>query len=98
MTLSGLEGVDNLSPRLCVSAMLASRPVTLTGILPRSEFQAKAAWGGAGIFARPIGCGAEADLPLGQGADPRPLARKRVIENLAEHEALVGADAADEPG
>ncbi|HTU21986.1 MAG TPA: FtsX-like permease family protein [Gemmataceae bacterium] len=98
LTLSGLEGVDNLSPRLCVSAVLAGRSVTLTGILPRSEFQAKAAWGGAGIFARPAGCGAEADLPLGQGDGPRLLARKRIIENLAEHEALIGADAAERAG
>jgi putative ABC transport system permease protein len=93
ITLSNLEGVDNLSPKLCVPATLGERQVTLTGILPRSEFQAKAAWGGAGVFARPIGCGAHADLPS-QPADPKALARKRVIETLGETEALVGADCA----
>lgn len=93
ITLSKLEGVDNLSPKLCVPATLGDRQVTLTGILPRSEFQAKAAWGGAGVFARPIGCGAHADLPS-QPADPKSLARKRVIETLGETEALVGADCA----
>jgi putative ABC transport system permease protein len=98
LTLSGLEGVDNLSPRLCVSAVLAGRPVTLTGILPRSEFQAKAAWGGAGIFARPAGCGAEAELPNVQIADAATLARKRIIDHLAEQEALIGADAAARAG
>ena len=97
LTLSGLEGVDNLSPRLCVPATLDGRTVTLTGILPRSEFQAKAAWRGAGIFARPAGCGAEADLP-GAVPDPRALARKRVIENLDEQQALIGADVAARAG
>lgn len=94
ITLSKLQGVDNLSPKLCVPAALGGREATLTGILPRSEFQAKSAWGGAGIFARPIGCGAQADLPDRKPADPKALARKRVIETLGEREALVGAEAA----
>jgi putative ABC transport system permease protein len=98
LTLSGLEGVDNLSPRLCVPAALGGQAVTLAGILPRSEFRAKAAWQGAGIFARPAGCGAAADLPVGAAADQRALARKRVIESLADHEALVGADTAVRAG
>jgi putative ABC transport system permease protein len=42
LALSNLEGVDNLSPKLCVPATLSGRNVTLTGILPTSEFQAKA--------------------------------------------------------
>jgi putative ABC transport system permease protein len=33
LTLSGLEGVDNLSPRLCVPAALAGGTVTLAGML-----------------------------------------------------------------
>jgi putative ABC transport system permease protein len=98
ITLSRLEGVDNLSPKLCVPATLRGRPVTLTGILPRSEFRAKAAWGGAGVFARPIGCGAQADLPDARLADPKALARKRVIETLGDHETLVGADLAERHG
>jgi putative ABC transport system permease protein len=99
ITLSRLEGVDNLSPKLCVPATLGDRPVTLTGILPKSEFAAKAAWRGAGIFSRPIGCGAQADIPGGeQLADPKTLVRKRVIETLGESEALVGADVAARVG
>jgi putative ABC transport system permease protein len=98
ITLSKLEGVDNLSPKLCVPATLGGRPVMLTGILPRSEFRAKAAWGGAGVFARPVGCGAQADLPDGKPADPKALARKRVIETLGDCETLVGADIAARHG
>ncbi len=95
LTLSSLEGVDNLSPKLCVRTELAGRPIIVTGILPRSEFQSKAAWGGAGIFARPIGCGSAAVVPGAEApADPGALAHRRVIETLAEREALLGADVA----
>jgi putative ABC transport system permease protein len=98
LAMSGLEGVDNLSPKLCVRAELAGRPVTLTGILPKSEFQAKAMWAGVGIFTRPIGCGA-ADLPGEQKpVDPQTLVRKRVIETLDDAEALIGADVAARAG
>lgn len=94
LTMSNLEGVDNLSPKLCVPVELEGRQFTLTGILPKSEFQAKAAWAGAGIFSRPIGCGA-----IDVGTTPKPedkktLVRKRVIDDLGTDEALVGADTA----
>jgi putative ABC transport system permease protein len=99
LALSDVEGVDNLSPKLCVAGILKCRPVMLTGILPRSEFQAKAAWRGAGVFARPAGCGAAADLPAAAvPSDPRALAHKRVIETLGENEVLVGADVAGRAG
>jgi putative ABC transport system permease protein len=66
---------------------------TLTGILPKSEFQAKAAWQGAGIFSRPAGCGAMPTLPFAND-DKKTLVRQRVIENLENDEVLVGADVA----
>ncbi|QDS88090.1 MULTISPECIES: ABC transporter permease [Rosistilla] len=94
LTMSNLAGVDNLSPKLCVPVDLEGRQFTLTGILPKSEFQAKAAWGGAGIFSRPIGCGA---IDVGVAAEPedkKTLVRNRVIDDLATDEALVGADTA----
>jgi putative ABC transport system permease protein len=94
LTMSQVQGVDNLSPKLCVPVTLQGRNFALTGILPKNEFQAKAAWAGAGIFSRPIGCGA-----IDVAAEPKPedkktLVRKRVIETLDAHEALVGADVA----
>ncbi len=94
LTMSNLQGVDNLSPKLCVPVMLADRKYSLTGILPKSEFQAKAAWAGAGIFSRPIGCGAidMGDTPPEE--DKKTLTRKRVIKDLAHDEILVGADVA----
>lgn len=77
------------------SASSASREqtFTLTGILPKSEFQAKAAWQGAGIFSRPAGCGAMPTLPFAND-DKKTLVRQRVIENLENDEVLVGADVA----
>jgi len=94
LTMSDVQGVDNLSPKLCVSVNLKGRDFALTGILPKNEFQAKAAWGGAGIFSRPIGCGAiDAGLES-EPEDKRTLVRKRVIEDLGSHEILLGADVA----
>jgi putative ABC transport system permease protein len=94
LTMSDIEGVDNLSPKLHVPVELGGRNFALTGILPKSEFQAKAAWAGAGIFSRPIGCGA-----IDVGAEPEPedkktLVRKRVIKDLGSHEILIGSDVA----
>ncbi len=94
LTMSNVQGVDNLSPKLCLPLDIQGRRFTLTGILPKSEFQAKAAWAGAGIFSRPIGCGA---IDVGGAPEPedkKTLVRKRVIETLEDHEALVGADVA----
>jgi putative ABC transport system permease protein len=94
LTMSNVQGVDNLSPKLCVPVNLQGKDYALTGILPKSEFQAKAAWAGAGVFSRPIGCGAIDLAAEPKPEDKRTLVRKRVIETLDAHETLVGADAA----
>lgn len=92
---SDLQGLDNLSPKLSTTVELKGKPFTLTGILPKNEFQAKAAWQDAGIFTRPKGCGTVVDLP-GMGVAPakETLVRKRVINTLGDSEALVGAEMA----
>ena len=56
LAFSNLEGVENLAPKLCVPARLNERNVILTGILPQSEFQAKAAWQSANLFSKHKGC------------------------------------------
>jgi putative ABC transport system permease protein len=95
LTTSDLQGLDNLSPKLSVPAVVRGRNVTLTGILPKDEFQAKAAWQGAGIFSRPQNCGTVADIPGLSSVSPKEtLVRKRVIETLGGNEILVGADVA----
>ena len=95
LSQSNLQGVDNLSPKLSVPVELRGRKFTLTGILPKSEFQAKALWQAAGIFSRPQGCGTVSAIPGLTLEQPKEtLVRTRVIENLSDSEALVGADVA----
>ncbi|MGD0898826.1 MAG: FtsX-like permease family protein [Thermoguttaceae bacterium] len=96
LAMSDLAGLDNISPKLSLPVELGGKTFTLTGILPKSEFQAKAAWGGAGIFSRPIGCGASVGMMGSE--DKKTLARKRVIETLEDNEVLVGADVAAKLG
>ncbi len=97
LAMSDLAGLDNISPKLSMPIELQGKTFTLTGILPKSEFQAKAAWSGAGIFSRPIGCGAGSVGMMGS-EDKKTLARKRVIETLEDNEVLVGADVAAKLG
>lgn len=95
LAASGIQGLDNLSPKLSVPFDNAGKRFTLTGILPMNEFKAKAMWQGAGIFARPEGCGVVAEVPGAAQAPPKEvLARKRVIETLGDDEALLGAELA----
>jgi putative ABC transport system permease protein len=96
LTGSDLQGLDNLSPKLSVPLELEGRNFVLTGILPKNEFQAKTMWQGAGIFARPVeGCGEVADVPdIFKPPVKETLVRKRVIDDLAGDEALIGADVA----
>ncbi len=96
---SNLQGVDNLSPKLSVPVEMQGRKFTLTGILPKSEFQAKALWQAAGIFSRPQGCGTVLAIPGLTPQQPKEtLVRTRVIDNLSDNEALVGADVASSLG
>lgn len=99
LVMSDLQGLDNLSPKLSMPVSIGDLTVTLTGILPKQEFQAKAMWKGAGIFARPEGCGEVADIPLAiKPPQDETLVRRRVIETLASDEVLVGTDAAGQLG
>ena len=64
LTGSGLQGIDNLSPKLSLPVTLGERKATLTGILPKSEFKSKAVWQGVlGVFTRPEGCGTTVSIP-----------------------------------
>jgi len=95
LTTSDLQGLDNLSPKLSVPVELRGKRFTLTGILPKNEFQAKAAWQGAGIFGRPQGCGVVVKMPgVADAPAKETLVRLRVIDDLSGTEALVGADMA----
>ena len=95
LATSQLEGLDNLSPKLSVPVAVNDHQVMLTGILPKNEFQSKAAWQGAGIFSRPKSCGEVTDLfGLADHTPTAALGRKRVIETLEPHEVLIGSEIA----
>jgi putative ABC transport system permease protein len=95
LTTSNLEGLDNLSPKLSVPVNINNTLVTLTGILPKNEFESKASWQGAGIFSRPKSCGNVTDIfGLTNNTPKETLVRKRVIRNLESDEVLVGSDVA----
>jgi putative ABC transport system permease protein len=94
LAMSDLQGLDNISPKLSLPVEVAGKKLTLTGILPKKEFQAKAAWQGAGIFSRPAGCGTVEAAGTAKKPMTETLVRKRVIDTLAANEALVGAEVA----
>ena len=100
LTMSDLQGLDNLSPKLSIPIEVSGKKVTLTGILPKSEFQVKAMWEGAGIFSLPAeGCGMVADVPDAfKPPAQETLVRKRVIDDLGDSEALIGAEVATAMG
>jgi putative ABC transport system permease protein len=94
LTTSGLQGLDNLSPKFSIPIDLNSRKATLTGILPRNEFKSKALWQGAlGVFSKAENCGVSVKIP-GISDTTKTQVRKRVIDDLAPDAMLIGADIA----
>jgi putative ABC transport system permease protein len=89
---SGLEGVDNLSPKLSMPVQLAGKTYTITGILPKNEFMAKAAWSG-GVFDTPTACVSDRKSLL--DFNEAEKARRKPIETLDSDQCLLGADLAD---
>ena len=98
--LAGLTGVEKLSPKLSVPARVGELDVTLTGILPQSEFQTKAAWQTASLFSpkKHDGCKKAHVAPSAADAAPEALASNRTIEQLRKNEAVIGADIAERTG
>jgi putative ABC transport system permease protein len=93
--LANLPGVERLSPRLCATTKIAGRDVTLTGILPQQEFQAKAAWQSVALFSsKHEGC-SKAHAPKTYDGSPEDLATARSIDKLQGNEAVIGADIAE---
>lgn len=94
--MAGLPGVERLSPRLSLPIQLEGQSLTLVGILPQSEFQAKAAWDTVTLFQKKahVGCKKAACEPGAEGKTPEALASQRSVEQLGEREAIVGADVA----
>lgn len=99
--LAGLMGVEKLSPKLCVPASLGDRTVTLTGILPQSEFQAKAAWQTVGLLSPKkahAGCKKAHLWSDTSTQPPETLSTARTIDRLGVDEVVIGADIASQTG
>ena len=90
--LAALPGVEKLSPKLCMPIEVGGKQTILTGILPQDEFEAKAAWQTVSMFSKKkhVGCTKAHSEPA--DASPESLATRRTIENLGDHEVVVGAD------
>lgn len=99
LALARMPGLENLAPKLCVEVTVEETPVTLTGILPRSEFQAKSAWQGIGIMPMSNAIGTErgccpTPTDLDSETTPESLATTRTIQQLERRDLILGSDAA----
>jgi putative ABC transport system permease protein len=93
---SGLKGVDNMSPKLSMTAVVSGRETIVTGIRPKQEFLAKPVWEMAGsIFETPVGCAA----PAGSSPKtPGAVDRRTSIDALPPDGVLLGNDVATRLG
>lgn len=94
--LSGLAGVEKVSPRLCVPTKIGDQEVSLTGILPQSELQAMTSWQSVSLFDnKHTGCKKASCGPSEQDRSPGALTTRRAIEQLGDHELVLGSDVAE---
>jgi len=89
---AGLEGVDNLSPKLNAKVTINGKEFLLTGILPKNEFAAKAAWSG-GVFDTPVSCAPNRKSLVSFSEAER--FRRKPINDLGTNQCLVGAELAE---
>jgi putative ABC transport system permease protein len=101
LLLADVAGVEHIAPKLSVKTELEGEPITLTGILPQSEFDAQANWNGMQAFKKACGNGACAKrvvLEDGSRSAAESLAKSRYVSDMAKDEVIVGADAAEQFG
>lgn len=93
LALARMPSVETLVPKLSVESNVNSIPVTITGILPRSELHAKPGGQSLGPV-RSVGrsdccCATKANVD-GEVNDPKSLATSRTIQNLGDREVILG--------
>ena len=95
--MAGLPGVEKVTPKLSMPANLGGLEVTLTGILPQSEFTSQAAWQTAALFApqKHEGCKKASHGASDADGTPESLNTTRAIENLGKDQIILGADVAE---
>lgn len=99
LALANLEGVEHISPRLCVPAELKGKKVTLTGILPQSEYETYAAWQSAQMFTnKHANCKKRVVIDEANRPASESLAKARYVQEIAKGEVFVGAEVAAATG
>ncbi|MCG6158231.1 ABC transporter permease [Rubinisphaera margarita] len=105
--LAQAVGVEEMAPKLCLPTSIDDQEVTLTGILPRTEFFQKSSWQSVDLMFQEMeqtelgskhqNCtGRTCQLTSGDMRDLKSYAKTRVVHDLAPFSILVGADAARE--
>ena len=95
LLLADLPGVEHIAPKLSMQTECNGHTVTLTGILPQSEFDAQAEWKGVQAFNKSCGkCSKRVVLDEGNHTAAEGLATGRFVSEIAKDEVIVGADAA----
>jgi putative ABC transport system permease protein len=101
LLLADVAGVEHIAPKLSVKTELEGEPITLTGILPQSEFDAQANWNGMQAFKKACGssaCAKRVVLDDSSLTAAESLAKSRYVSGMAKDEVIVGADAAEQFG
>jgi putative ABC transport system permease protein len=99
LALANLEGVEKISPKLSVPFDRDGRRFTLTGILPQSEFEEKAAWQSGLVFSnKHEGCKGRACLDDADRPEVENLAKGRYVREIRKTDAYLGADVAAATG
>lgn len=98
LLLADLPGVEHIIPKLTVPAKLDGHSITLTGILPQSEFDTQASWNGVQAFKKKCGadCKRRAALDIVSSSASESLAKSRFVSDIAKDEVIVGSEAAQE--
>jgi putative ABC transport system permease protein len=96
LMLANLPGVEHITPKLSVPVDLGKDRVTLTGILPQSEFEAQSMWNGIPAFSKACanGCQKRVTLDGATGSASEVLAKGRFVSEIAKDEVIAGADVA----
>lgn len=96
LAMANLEGVQKVAAKLSVPAQIGESPVTLTGILPQSDFETKAAWQSVQVFNNVhAGCKKGASLDEGSRPEIENLAHGRYVHDIGANEIYVGTDVAE---
>jgi putative ABC transport system permease protein len=99
LLLADLAGVEHIAPKLSLQTECNGHTVTLTGILPQSEFDAQVAWKGVQAFKKSCGnCSKRVVLDDSSGSAAEGLAKGRFVSDIAKDEVICGADAATKIG